>query len=400
MRSTRRHRALALTVLALVITQGTSVVSAATPNCGTWRPVWSPNPAGTNFEHYLEAVAGLSSTTAIAVGYRAPRNDESSASRPLAEVWNGSAWRAVTVADPGMPSGFTDVTRIARRSAWAVGWQTSRGGTYRPLIERYTRGAWSIVPSPTRTVPTWLTGVDAISTTDAWAVGRSIDPERRYENRTFAMHWDGSSWTKVATPNPPGGAVLTAVATRNATDVWSVGYREDPDGGDAVRATVQHWDGTRWSVVPIPRAPGSPRFESLSGVTVRSASDAWAVGSYSTSDGYDRPFTLHWDGRAWKRVTSPAFAIGVASYLVDVTFAPHGSVYAVGGFMSADSSPRPLVVRWDGSRWIRYRISSSFEPKVLNGVGAMTATDVHAVGFRSYDAIGDNGSSFAVRCSP
>jgi len=52
---------------------------------------------------------------------------------------------------------------------------------------------------------------------------------------------------------------------------------------------------------PVATADGS----FLDGVTATSATNAWAVGTNFTSSLVDDTLILHWNGKAWSRVTSP-----------------------------------------------------------------------------------------------
>ena len=47
-----------------------------------------------------------------------------------------------------------------------------------------------------------LVAVAAISSDDVWAVGQQRYTEM--EGETLTLHWDGSTWTVVPSPNPDG----------------------------------------------------------------------------------------------------------------------------------------------------------------------------------------------------
>jgi hypothetical protein len=67
---------------------------------------------------------------------------------------------------------------------------------------------------------------------------------------------------------------VTVLGPRNA---WAVGYYV-PTGGGHTRTLVEHWNGTRWTIVPSPNPiSGSDNF--LKGGDAVSASNIWAVGS-------------------------------------------------------------------------------------------------------------------------
>ncbi|MDQ6806387.1 MAG: hypothetical protein M3065_15800 [Actinomycetota bacterium] len=94
-----------------------------------------------------------------------------------------------------------------------------------------------IVPSPSPGSPRLLASA-AISPTDVWAVGSD---DRTREG--IAEHWNGHTWTVVATPTRvQGGGGLVSVSAVSSTNVWAVG----------AESTIEHWNGTAWSVVPSP----------------------------------------------------------------------------------------------------------------------------------------------------
>jgi hypothetical protein len=91
-----------------------------------------------------------------------------------------------------------------------------------------------------------LNGVSADSATDASAVGAYINPTTG-ASETLALHWNGTKWSTVSSPNPGGTTsandynYLAGVSANSATDAWAVGAYTG-------RATiVLHWNGTSWS---------------------------------------------------------------------------------------------------------------------------------------------------------
>src|SRR5438067_110142 len=79
----------------------------------------------------------------------------------------------------------------------------------------------------------------------------------------------------LALPAPAQGN-LRGISARASDDVWVVGeYR--PLGGFHVHTLAMHWDGTSWAIVPTPN-PG-PGPHSLAGVDAGAWNDVWAVGS-------------------------------------------------------------------------------------------------------------------------
>ena len=97
------------------------------------------------------------------------------------------------------------------------------------------------------------------------------------------------SGTVLASPNAGSGSTLADIAVVAPNDIWAVGSYEVP--GPLWQTFILHWNGTSWSVIPSPdQAPGS---NYLYGVTARAANDVWAVGSYTdasnNTQGADSP---------------------------------------------------------------------------------------------------------------
>src|SRR5712692_8381428 len=132
-----------------------------------------------------------------------------------------------------------------------------------PRTATYTcDGAFHKVASPNGAANNYLFATAVVSANDVWAVGTYNSPARH----TLAEHWNGTSWTIVATPNPiTGPSEFTGVAAISTNDVWAVGsYLEGDNLTDAT--LMEHWNGTSWSVVDAGSNPGwLSQFYSVSG---------------------------------------------------------------------------------------------------------------------------------------
>jgi hypothetical protein len=189
----------------------------------------------------------------------------------------------------------------------------------------------------------YLTGVSADSAADAWAVGYD---EIQGERETLILHWDGTGWSRVLSPNPGSGwNELDSVTAVSPTDVWAVG--DSNDLATPVNDTlILHWNGTRWSHVQSP-SPGSD-FNTLTGVSATSATDAWAVGIYRDQTGIGHTLILHWDGTRWSQVKSPNPG-SEFSGLESVTAVSPENAWAVGDYQRKGT--HALVLHWDGTNW-------------------------------------------------
>jgi hypothetical protein len=94
------------------------------------------------------------------------------------------------------------------------------------------------------------------------------------------FHFDGQTFSKHALPHP-AVAVINSIFGFGTNDVWAVGAVRD--AGDAL---AFHWDGQRWTEIPVEGA-------TLEAVWGPRPDDVWAVGYRGT--------VLHFDGSAWTR---------------------------------------------------------------------------------------------------
>src|SRR5206468_2970717 len=148
---------------------------------------------------------------------------------------------------------------------------------------------------------------------DVWAVGGGYPGY----SSGFAIHWDGSAWSTVPTPNANGA--LRSVAVVAANDVWAV--------GDASGPLIEHWNGSAWSIVPSP-IPGVTT-NHLYGVSALAANNVWAVGDTDSEGGGTMMLVEHWDGSAWTQVPALGSPTG-RDHFYAVTVTGSGVVWAVG----------------------------------------------------------------------
>jgi hypothetical protein len=290
-----------------------------------WQRV--PVPSTLHFDEKLLAVGGSGANDVWAVG--STNQISFAGTSPLIEHWNGASWTRVPApaATGGSKSNLDGVVAFSPTNAWAVG----RSATARALVEHWDGTAWSIVPVPDPTPPVggtlasaMLTGVSAVSPTDIWAVGSYSLGGIALTGLTLTMHYDGTAWTVVRSPNIPGGTtfnpertVLNAVAAAGHSDVWAVGNIFTTDGTNAAaKAEVMHWDGVAWRFVA-----DAATTNLLSAVTAASATDVWAVGVNGTE---------HWNGTAWTAVAIPS-GLATSALLSGASAVPGtGEAWAVG----------------------------------------------------------------------
>jgi hypothetical protein len=302
----------------------------------SWKVIPSPSSTGA-----LYGVSGTSSHDVWAVGSTFPGG--SFIAKPLIEHWNGTRWSVVATPTVPETEQLNAVVAIAPNNVYAVG----GGGAGTPeLIEHFDGRAWSVVQSPILRSGNGLFGVSATSAGDVWAVGE-INTGVGSDTAPEALHFDGKSWTRVAVPAAPmspfgsGLASVTEIAPNN---VWAVGHGTNHIYPGGPTSLIEHFDGTKWTIVPTPdlsHAPLGLLFSqpfTLRSVAAVSASDIWAVGfQVNPNTGAEVTLTEHFDGKAWSVVPSPDGSLS-NNELFGVTALPTGSVVAVGFAKSNDSA--------------------------------------------------------------
>jgi hypothetical protein len=339
----------------------------------------------------LEGVSANSASDAWAVGYTDNSSDVPSS---LILRWAGKSWATVTSPDPGGKNGtsLAAVSAVNASDAWAVGTYVNSAGTQATLILHWNGTKWAQVTSPDpgsgSTKFDELKAVSAVSATSAWAVGYDVDTDG--DAQTLALHWNGTSWTQVATPNPAGASALnqlSGVSTVSASDAWAVGAYYSSTGEDT--PLTLHWNGKTWAKVSSPSISGVEGAY-LSGVSARTGSDIWAAGSaYTISE--NESVVLHSNGTTWTRDTTPNPGGSDGNTNLYGTSADAASnAWAVGDYTPSETVQATLALRWNGTKWAQVSTPNPAGTTVNSGaindlkaVSALTASDAWAVGYFS-----------------
>ena len=249
---------------------------------------------------------------------------------------------------------LVSVTAIGSDDVWAVGWSTTTG-RLTPLAMHWDGTSWTDVATPDLGSRSRFTGVSALSSDDVWAVGASnliAGPDHVYSGRTLVEHWDGQSWRRVRSPNPTAVETneLSAVSAIASDDVWAVGDRYYSDEEPPITMSL-HWNGARWRWVKSGLEPGDD--SALLAVSGSAGSDVWALGRRGYPSG---AWAQHWDGAGWKEVRVPG-----SDESRGVTVISPSDAWAVTGVQT---------VHWNGTAW---RVVAS------PGIGTLQAMDAAAV---------------------
>jgi hypothetical protein len=371
--------AVAAAVLAALVSCGhggsaaTSLRSRGMPHRELDGYDWVPGNA-------LTGIAAVSAHNVWAVGSAAT-------GKPLIEHWDGRSWKQVRSASPrgATESLLNSVATAGPSSAWAVGYFNT-GKTIKTLIERWNGLTWKQVPSPNPggRHGSFLLSVAAAGPSSAWAVGYYGTGKTI---KTLIERWNGRTWAHVRSPSPGRSyprSALNGVAIAGKSGAWAVGYYFGPP----VRPLTEHWNGRAWKQVPA-ASSGWHASGQLNAVTTLGASGTWAVGSLGTKT-IDQTLIEHWNGRAWKQVTSPRPAKSRGAILTAITARSPADAWAV-GYYFADANMDPavftLIERWNGHAWKQERspspggtITSGPDQSALHAVCAVSPSRAWAAG--------------------
>ncbi|HLH60644.1 MAG TPA: hypothetical protein VKV20_03095 [Ktedonobacteraceae bacterium] len=254
------------------------------------------SPSVSQTPNNLFSVTTVSSGDVWAVG----NTGSISGTQTLAEHWNGSNWQIVSTVNLGLYNYLFSVAAISSNDVWAVGRWDTTNEVVSTLIEHWNGSGWQVVTSPNVTGYNYLNAVAVVSASDIWAAG--IYNTNRKDGTSIAQtlieHWDGSSWQIVPSPNAKNiSNTLSSLAVVSASDIWAVGNLYNPSKGKGHPLSL-HWNGTQWQMVktPNPSAGGS-----FYGVAAVSTNNVWAVGT----DPVTKTLIENWNGTRWKVVSSP-----------------------------------------------------------------------------------------------
>jgi hypothetical protein len=293
--------------------------------------------------------------------------------------------KASTLApNPGYINYLSGTSATSAADVWSVGYYQSFGvgPSKRALIEHWNGKSWRVYPAPNPSpLYNFLNGVSATSRTNAWAVGDFDNVKAASADYTLTMRWNGSKWARVASPSPSSvSSDLYGVSATSTSNAWAVGsYRNNK--ASEIETLVLHWNGKSWKQYSAPNpSPGHQDENVLKGVSATSASNAWAVGGYSTSTNTSLPLILHWNGRSWQvsKVVIPNL-LSVDLYGVSATSA--SNAWAVGDYTTNNSpANKTLILHWNGQKWSRFNGVNPTDASLLMGVSATSATNAWAVG--------------------
>jgi hypothetical protein len=221
-----------------------------------WRLSITPNPSAAD-DSFLQAVSCASPVSCVAVGsFEYEVREVSTRTAPLIERWDGTHWRIERPPDTAGSQGaaLQGVDCRSPQRCTAVGWEQLAGGAYGPFAVGWNGTAWTREPVPAfpGSPDTELNAVACPRDDSCTAVGYT---QQRSGAALLGLTWNGSTWETQQMPQLRGAAdtALNAVDCARSGACVAVGaYRTQSLLQRALTAT---WNGTRWTVVPMPASP-------------------------------------------------------------------------------------------------------------------------------------------------
>jgi hypothetical protein len=209
-------------------------------------------------------------------------------------------WRVVEVygSSAEYPSLQGD-TATGPSDAWVAG---TTGTSL--VIDQWNGTTWDSVPPPAGFTGLTNGGVnDGVigdtSPTNVWTFPAVSGPKAI---TTYALNWNGSTWTKYRLGGSKVGVGDDAVFS--PTDVWAFGQRENScsSGLGFGPPWTEQFNGTTWQQVSMPGTALD--------VSAISANDMWAYGpNLNTACKNDQTYiAMRWDGTSWQSVKLPKLA--------------------------------------------------------------------------------------------
>lgn len=219
--------------------------------------------------------------------------------------WDGEQWtRDASFEFPkgpfaGSSQNIVDISMLSSTEGWALSINRTDN------LLHYTKGKWQVGDSlVTDKYYSMLSSISMVSANDGWAVGYH-----------FMAHYDGTHWSLVDTPvthhTDAADIDLISVKMISHDEGWAVGnigprYQQS-SSIISQKGVILHYSKGAWSIVnTVPVI--------LTGLSMVSASEGWAVGGLWTSN----TNFLHYTNGKWIPVARPQNAPKDASGVQNV----------------------------------------------------------------------------------
>ncbi len=289
---------------------------------------------------------------------------------PLAELWNGSTW---TVQKPPNPTGslagnLAKVSCTAESACTAVGSFQKKGAITQTLKEEWNGSSWSIVASVNPPVGSGqLTGISCVvigTARPCVASGYATVPEKPV---SLFVENSGTYETPPLAAGTTSSALerISCMPTALNYVCMAVGWAT-VTGEGSIRSLAEYWNG-EWVQEFVPRPSGSTN-SALTAVSCAKTTTCKAAGENAAGS---QLLVEGWEGVKWSIETSPSpSGESISSAGVSCTI----NTCDIVGVYLTKGERKPLVVRRELSKW------SLETPPVPAGSSGVSLWDVSCPG--------------------
>jgi hypothetical protein len=284
-------------------------------------------------------------------------------------------WQRLTPPNVGGRLGsLTCVAAGSANSVWVGGDKTVHRRFELPVV--FQLAGKKFVPAKLpklKRLPSGEGGVAALSASsasNAWAVGTIIDAAT---HKSVALHWNGTKWSAVPLPASSGDDGLLSVSTSGPNNAWAVSPQSE----------LFHWDGKAWTDVGA-----APARVQLLSIATDSATSAYAVGYKLLPHSRYLATVLQFNGMTWSSATLASGAKNTQLFSV----AMHGaSAWAIGTHTTAQGEELPAFMHSTGGAWKAQHAPG--RSVTVNAVAAESAQRAYVAGYR-YNTSGASKTFF------
>jgi hypothetical protein len=377
------------TAVGYAITGGARTATAARWDGTNWSRQTVPLTPGASATE-LSSVECRATTFCMAVG-RSTNVAENGDTfdHPLSAVWEGSSWALKTV--PETPYRWDDLADLSCTGTPVI--CTAVGdGSYpqlSTLVVRWNGTAWTMQDSGEWY--SYLYGVSCSNANSEPCVNVGVRGGLGVSG-SFAMRWDGSTWSPEETANPVGPtghslvSVLSDVSCRGETCI-ATGYSADTSSGTTTTlvesSTVAEADEFQfpWEVLSTPIPPGANTSELRDVSCEPSPNFCTSVGK-STASGIDNPVVQRWNGTTWSEQTAAKKSGSTHNRLFGVDCPSEIRCLAVGNYQKSEGGPATLAEIWNENKWAAQTtpVPAGATSSELAGIGCNNTAECKAVG--------------------
>jgi hypothetical protein len=269
---------------------------------------------------------------------------------PVADAWNGTAWRPLTVPLPKGASGGLNGVSCKHATCLAVGYYLTTSGAF-PLAVKWTGKSLTTVaapPMPAGALDATLGDVSCVTAKSCVMFGSATRTGGAW---IVIDTWNGAKWTLHANALPAGMAEVMFNGVSCVSATYCVAGGMFISKSFAFGTLLVSWNGRAVTAikVPVPKGASSPQITDVSCVSATSCVATGLSVSSTTSFG----FTDVLSGKTWK-AASVAWPKG-SSGLLAVSCASSRSCVAVGEDrmtnINAANDGDAAAVSYNGKSW-------------------------------------------------